>query len=700
MDGKFTSAATAAVSAAFFEASRQGAGYVGTEHLLIALASLDDATGALISECGGSAEVLRRESAKRRQSLGAARVSEDMTAKLKKVLMRGAALAGKGESADSLHLLFAMMSEECAGKRLAEELCDAERLYEEMEKLMLEDKMLQKNKRPQRKPTPLLDKNGVDLTEKAAAGELDPVIGREKEEERVIRILLRRTKNNPCLIGEPGVGKTAVAEAIAMRIAEGRVPEGLKNKRLAVLDIPALVAGTKYRGEFEEKLRGIIEEVKQAGDVILFTDELHTIVGAGAAEGAVDASNILKPYLARGELQLMGATTLKEYGKYIEKDGALDRRFQRVVLEEPSSSACLDILRGVRERYEEHHRVRITDGALRAAVELSGKYLTDRRFPDKALDLMDEAAAQKRMECGGCRREATVEREDVESVLRSAYGIDVGRKSVPHTAVEAAKKRLFGREEAVDRVARALNRCLMGLGTGGALCSFLFTGVSGTGKTALAKEAARLAFGKEEAFLSFDMSEYSDPYSLNRLLGEGGLLGEAMRKSPRTLVLFDNAHKACPEALGIIRRIVEEGSLTDYCGCKINFRNAVVAVSAVSEAGAVAGFSGGGGRAGRLRDIADCAEEWIRLSPLGKDELSAAAVGFVEEMNLKLPMGGERALALGVAEDCARRGLGAAALKKHIKRQAHLVLLEAKGGEREVFCQKEDQNCKITAKNC
>lgn len=719
MDGKFTPAATAAVNTAFSEAARFGVGYVGTEHLLIGLASLGDGVGALLSACGGDADSLRQALAARRQPQSACRGSEDMTAKLKKVLMRAAVLAGRGESADSVHLLFALMAEECAGKRLADEICDTERLYEGMEKLMLEDKMLQKNKTVQRRPTPLLDKNGTDLTEKAASGRLDPVIGREREEHRVIQILLRRTKNNPCLIGEPGVGKTAVAEAIALRIAEGRVPEQLKDKRLVVLDIPALVAGTKYRGEFEEKLRGIIEEVRQAGDVILFTDELHTIVGAGAAEGAVDASNILKPYLARGELQLMGATTLKEYKKYIEKDGALERRFQTVVLEEPSKEACLNILRGIRERYEEFHRVRISEAALTAAVELSAKYVTDRCFPDKAIDLMDEAAAHKRMQSPRSRRDAVVEAEDVEAVLENAVGISTHRRAVSESAIAAAKARLCGRDKAVDAVAAALHRCRLGFGSGGTLCSFLFTGAAGTGKTALAKETARLMFENDKAFIRFDMSEYSEPHSLMRLVGtptglggngEGGELTEKVRRNPHSLVLFDNAHKACNEALFLIKRILEEGSISDAGGTSVSFRSAVVVIAATEEGAAVAGFNGGAGMASRrFGEIAERADEWVRLSPLDKEALSAVAKGYIEELKQSLApvgirLGVESGFTSHLAEDCARKGVGAGDLRKRLCRQAHRLLdRQCRGDtnlEAVLFCENGEQKFKITAKNC
>lgn len=712
MEGKFTVWANYAVNVAFMEAARLGTGYVGTEHLLLGLASLGDRVGELIKESGGSKELIKKELAERRRGMAQQRQSEDMTAKLKKVLFRSAALA-KGESADSLHVLFALMAEDCAGRRLAEELLDTAHLYEEMEKLMLEEKMLQRNKTPQRKPTPTLDKNGSDLTERAAKGQLDPVIGRESEENRVIQILLRRTKNNPCLIGEAGVGKTAVAESIALRIAEGRVPERLRDKRIVSLNVASLVAGTKYRGEFEEKLRAIIDEVKEAGDVILFTDELHTIVGAGAAEGAVDASNILKPYLARGELQLMGATTLREYRKYIEKDSALERRFQRVILEEPDKEACLDILKGIKDRYEEFHGVVIRDEALLLAVELADKYISDRAFPDKAIDLMDEAAAYKKSLCLQRRGDTVVEKEDVETVLKTASGIGYYKSRVSETALEQAKKRLYGRSEELDRIKNALDRCRLGLGSGGVFCSFLIKGGVGTGKTALAKEIARLAFGKDKALLRIDLSDYAEAYSVSRLTGagggDGGELTERIRRQPNSLVLFDNAHLGCKEAVGVIKRILEEGSIRDADGIKVSFRNAVIAVAVTTSSKAVAGFDGGRRTDCKgFESIAELAEEVISLSPLSTETLTAIVADAVEEIKESLaPMGvsldADKDFAFAFAKSFEGKDLAAGGIKRRLRKQAYPLSEEVfgtEGAEAVLFWENGEQKIKISARNC
>jgi len=529
----------------------------------------------------------------------------------------------------------------------------------------------------------------------------------------VIQILLRRTKNNPCLIGEAGVGKTAVAEAIALRISEGRVPERLKDKRIVSLNVASLVAGTKYRGEFEEKLRAIIDEVRDAGDVILFTDELHTIVGAGAAEGAVDASNILKPYLARGELQLMGATTLKEYRKYIEKDSALERRFQTVTLEEPDKQACLDILRGIKGRYEEFHGVVIKDEALVTAVELADKYISERSFPDKAIDLMDEAAAYKKALCLQRKGDTLVEKEDVETVLKTAAGIGHYNSRVSQSALELANKRLYGRSAELEKIKNTLNRCRLGFGSGGVFCSFLIRGEGGTGKTALAKEIARLMFGKDKALLRIDMADYAEAYSVSRLVGtrggEGGELTEKIRRQPNSLVLFDNAQLGCNEALGVIKRILEDGSISDADGINVSFRSAVVVIAVTASPKTVAGFDGGKRvDLKRFEGIAELVEEEITLDPLNAETLSAIVLDAVEKLKESLaPMGVslgvDGSFAPALAESFKGKGFGAAGIKRRLHRQT-LPLLEgcigAEGAEAVLFWENGEEKIKISARNC
>jgi len=429
--------------------------------------------------------------------------------------------------------------------------------------------------------TPTVDQLGINLTDAVRAGKIDPVIGREKEIERVIQILSRRTKNNPALIGEPGVGKTAIAEGLAQRIVAGDVPETLLDKRVLTLDIGSLVAGTKYRGEFEERLKKIIEELRNTSDAVLFIDELHTLVGAGAAEGAIDAANILKPPLARGELQCIGATTLDEYRKYIERDAALERRFQPVMVEEPTLEQTIDILFGIRERYEEHHKVKITDEAVRAAADLSIRYITDRHLPDKAIDLIDEAASRVRLRhsstppelkdaqrevdrvtrqketaisdqdyevAAGLRDEESAAREkldqerekwqaqqgdelaqvtdeDIAQVVAMWTGIPVTRIAQEESErllqmEDALHKRVIGQQEAIETVSRAVRRARAGLkDPKRPIGSFIFLGPTGVGKTELAKSLAEFMFGSEDSLIKIDMSEFMERHNVSRLVG-------------------------------------------------------------------------------------------------------------------------------------------------------------------------------------
>jgi ATP-dependent Clp protease ATP-binding subunit ClpC len=436
-------------------------------------------------------------------------------------------------------------------------------------------------KRGSSSKTPTVDQLGINLTEAARAGKLDPVVGREKEIERVVQILSRRRKNNPALIGEPGVGKTAIAEGLAHRIVTGDIPETLADKRVLTLDIGSLVAGTKYRGEFEERLKKIIEELRSTNDAILFIDELHTLVGAGAAEGAIDAANILKPPLSRGELQCIGATTLDEFRKYIEKDAALERRFQPVMIDEPTLEQTIDILFGIREGFEQHHRVKITDVACRAAADLSIRYITDRHLPDKAIDLIDEAASRVRLrhsstppELKACQKEleeiakekeaavndqdyeraqelrdresaATakadqlrsdwqealaaetpeVTDEDIAQVVALWTGIPVTRIAQEESErllqmEEALHKRVIGQNEAIDTVSKAVRRARAGLkDPKRPIGSFIFLGPTGVGKTELAKTLAEFMFGSEDALIKIDMSEFMERHNVSRLVG-------------------------------------------------------------------------------------------------------------------------------------------------------------------------------------
>lgn len=442
--------------------------------------------------------------------------------------------------------------------------------------------------------TPALDKFSRDLTKLAREGAIDPVIGRDKELSRVVQILSRRTKNNPCLIGEAGVGKTAVAEGVAALIASGGVPDGIKMHRLCALDLSAMVAGAKYRGDFEERIKSVLDEVVRCGNIILFIDEVHTIVGTGSAEGAVDASNILKPQLARGEIQIIGATTTEEYRRFIEKDSALERRFQSVLIEEPTPEAAIDILKGIRERYEAFHRVKISDGAVEAAVRLSTRYLTERRLPDKAIDLMDEACSKKVIakkadaQAGFC---GTVKAEDVAAVLKLYTGVSAGE--IEHgeserllRLEEKLKQRVVGQDKAISAVAKAVRRSRAGLrDPKKPVGTFLFTGPSGVGKTELAKALAEALFGDEKALIRFDMSEYNDKSAVNKLIGsppgyvgyeDGGKLTEAIRRHPYSVVLFDEIEKADAGIYNLFLQLMDDGFITDSEGRKANFQSSVV----------------------------------------------------------------------------------------------------------------------------
>ena len=483
--------------------------------------------------------------------------------------------------------------------------------------------------------TKLLEQFSEDLVAKASS--MDPVIGRDREIDMVVGILCRKNKNNPALVGEPGVGKTAIAEGLAQRMAVGNVPPQLKEKRLVSLNMANLVAGTKYRGEFEERLRDVLAEIKRSGDIILFVDEMHTIVGAGAAEGAIDAANIFKPALGRGELQLLGATTREEYRRYIEKDAALERRFRPVAVEEPDKETTLAILRALKPGLERHHHLRITDEALKEAVRLSVRYLPDLYLPDKAIDLLDEGAAQVRLsdsrlgkggaarknlekelqqavqernfekaaqlrdklqhlaeKSGENRRSRTVSAGDIAWVVSQRTGIPLGRL----TAEERERllqlegilsSQVVGQEKAVKVVAEAVRRGYSGIRDGSRPVScLLFTGPTGVGKTELCRALATEVFGSKDAMIRLDMTEYMEKQSVSRLIGappgyvgyeEGGKLTEAVRRRPYCLVLLDELEKAHPDVLGILLQIMEEGCLTDSTGRCVSFKNAIVVMT-------------------------------------------------------------------------------------------------------------------------
>ena len=463
-------------------------------------------------------------------------------------------------------------------------------------------------------PTEYLHKYGVDLTERAVEGELDAVIGREDDIRHIMQVLGRRRKNNPLVLGDPGVGKTALVEGVALMVAAGRVPAYLRDTHVVMLDVAGIVSGSKYRGDFEERLKGVVKEAIDAKNVILFIDEIHSVIGAGSAEGSIDAAAILKPPLSRGEIRVIGATTVDEYRKHFSTDPALDRRFQAITIEEPDEAETLRILRGLRERYESYHGVSYADDALQAAVNLSSRYMTTRYQPDKAIDVMDEAGARLRYESTmvddpddeavddevedvaelPADEEAerpVVTSELIAQVVSEATGVPVSRLTEGETErlltmEDALRRRVVGQDEAVSAVSKTVRRVRAGLGNprrpGG---SFLFLGPTGVGKTELAKALAEFLFGTEDALITFDMSEYMEKFSVSRLVGappgyvgydEGGQLTKEVRRHPYSVVLFDEIEKAHPDVFNILLQVLEEGRLTDSQGRKVNFRNTVV----------------------------------------------------------------------------------------------------------------------------
>lgn len=658
--GMYTEQAESALKRAQKLSARMRHPYTGTEHILLGLLDEKDSTAGQVLASAGVTRKGLEEMIDQLIAPEGGMVLEErsgFTPRAKKILDDAVAEAKRfhEEQAGTEHILIAILEDgECVGYRLLNTMnVRLRELYTALISSMGE-KASEYKEDAKYAGTQTLEQFSRDLTALAEEGKLDPVIGREEEIKRVIQVLSRRTKNNPCLIGEPGVGKTAIVEGLAARIADGSVPETIRDKRLCILDLTAMVAGSKYRGEFEERIKNVIDEVRRDGQVLLFIDELHTIIGAGGAEGAMDASNILKPAMARGEIQIIGATTLEEYRKHIEKDAALERRFQPVMVEEAGVEQTIEILKGLRPYYEKHHQVTITDEALESAARLSERYVNDRFLPDKAIDLMDEAAAglkigrydtaenqaEKNRELPKVRqeleqaliqgnleaaRDCRIRLEELEKseerkvsrrsrkmpVLTEAQIADTVSKwtKIPVQRLAEAEsqrlrrleqtlhKRVVGQEEAVSAVAKAVKRGRVGLkDPKRPIGSFLFLGPTGVGKTELSKALAEVLFGKEDALIRVDMSEYMEKHSVAKIIGsppgyvghdDGGQLSEKVRRNPYAVILFDEIEKAHPDVFNILLQVLDDGHITDSQGRKVDFKNTVIIMTSNAGAGAI-----------------------------------------------------------------------------------------------------------------
>ncbi|MEP6568916.1 MAG: ATP-dependent Clp protease ATP-binding subunit [Acidobacteriota bacterium] len=620
---RYTEKARRVIFFARYEASQFGAPAIEPEHLLLGLMREDKTlTGRFFPRAQVSIESIRKEIEGR--TLLREKISTSVELPLAPETKR--VLAYAHEESDRLqhrhigteHLLLGLLRED---RSMAAEI-----LYERGLRLnAVRDEIARQSgadsRSSQKKDTPHLVEFSRDLTEDAANDKLDPLIGREAEIERVVQILCRRTKNNPVLIGEPGVGKTAIVEGLAQRIVRGEVPSFLENKRILSLDLSLIVAGTKYRGQFEERLKQIMRELVENPQYIVFIDELHTLVGAGSAEGSLDAANILKPALSRGELQCIGATTPGEFRKSIEKDRSLERRFQAVKVPPPNEEEAVEILDGVRERYESFHQVRYTDEALEAAVYQSHRYIPDRFLPDKAIDVIDEAGARVKLRV---RREqgnlsdwsqisdwsqdssfdstlvdrtddalvsAEVTRDDIEEVIARWTGIPVTSLKEGETQkllrIELElHERVVSQRPAISALARAIRRSRAGLKNPlRPVGSFLFLGPTGVGKTEVARSLAQVLFGSERAMVRFDMSEFMEKHSVSKLIGsppgyvgheEGGQLTERIKRSPYSVLLFDEIEKAHPDIFNVLLQVFEDGTLTDALGNAVDFKNAII----------------------------------------------------------------------------------------------------------------------------
>ncbi|MGF1478636.1 MAG: ATP-dependent Clp protease ATP-binding subunit [Cyanophyceae cyanobacterium] len=712
----FTDKAIKSIMLAQEEARRSGHNLVGTEHLLLGLLGEGTSVAAVALKDLGISLASTRSTIEKLTGKGPGYSPANLpfTPKVKRIFeqsLQEARQLGQNYLAPE-HLLLALIKdkESVATKVLVEQGVDLAQLRTRIIKNSGEAAAIVGAKQnsgfgfESGSQQAKLAEFSTNLTQLAAEDKIDPIIGRDREVERAIQILSRRTKNNPVLVGEPGVGKTAIAEGLAQRIVSGDVPELLHDKQVISLDMGALVAGTKFRGEFEERLKTIVNEVKEKGNIILVIDEIHTLVGAGAMGGSMDAANMLKPALARGELQCLGTTTLNEYRQYIERDAALERRFQPIMVGEPTVAETLEILQGLRKTYEEFHKVKFADGALKAAAELSDRYISDRFLPDKAIDLIDEAGSRTHlrhsMQKPNDESDApvinpqslvpVVDAEEIAQIVASWTGVPVTKMTESESELllhlEATlHERVVGQDEAVKAVSRALRRARVGMkDPDRPIASLVFSGPTGVGKTELAKALATYLFGSEDAMIRLDMSEFMEPHTVSKLIGsppgyvgydEGGQLTEAVRRRPYSVLLFDEIEKAHPDVFNLMLQLLDDGRLTDAQGRTVDFKNTVVIMTSnigskvIEKGGSGLGFEFADHEEAQYNRIRDRVHEELKnyfrpeflnrldeiivFRQLTKDEVKDIADILLQEISTRLHA--EREMSLEVTESFKER---------------------------------------------
>lgn len=642
---QYTQKAEEAIQSAEIAAQSLSAVKIGTEHLLLGLLSHSNLASATLEGFDITYQRVHEKLSEKKKPMAKAAVvskkPEGYSPSAQKALSTAEeiSLRMKNSLIGTEHILIAILQDgDCMGNRLFDMLgVTNNEIYQALLKSVGQDYRNQKLNYSREKKDTALAKFSQDLTEEAKYKGFDPIVGRHKEINRMIQILSRRSKNNPCLVGGPGVGKTAIVEGLAQRIAFGDVPESLKDKKIIALDLSSVVAGSRYRGDFEERLRTIIQEVTENGQIILFIDEIHTMIGAGGAEGSLDAANILKPQLARGQLRVIGATTQEEYRKYFEKDGALERRFQPVTVEEPTVEETIAILKELRPIYEAYHQVEITEQALVEAVQLSARYISDRLLPDKAIDVLDEAASKAKIGLGiefsqkdyeeisqweeerllalkegnlplakllqkkldkrrqmqqhSTKESHLVDKERIAEVVSDWSGIPIHQLSEEESErlrllEQRLKEKIIGQDEAVKAVSRAIKRGRVGIkDPNKPVGSFMFLGPTGVGKTELSKALAEIIFGDKNALIRVDMSEYMEKHSVAKLIGsppgyvgheDGGQLSEKIRRKPYSIILFDEIEKAHPDVFNILLQVLDDGHITDSHGRKVDFKNTII----------------------------------------------------------------------------------------------------------------------------